>query len=145
MSGLIDALVNLINNTGILVLRAVATATLAECRRSSLSIRSDGSRYAGGHTGHEAPWWRIYRQYPVDGRRGRIRRRFSPPRPSKWAARAMTKAAAALDLAGYGILVNAILPGEVNTPVIADLGFGTDPTPLGLFGASPSEFGKPVR
>jgi 3alpha(or 20beta)-hydroxysteroid dehydrogenase len=45
----------------------------------------------------------------------------------------MTKAAA-LDLARYGIRVNAILPGEVDTPMIADLALDKDATPLGRFG-----------
>lgn len=52
---------------------------------------------------------------------------------SKWAVRGMTKAAA-LELAQHRIRVNAILPGEVNTAMIADLGLSTDPTPLGRFG-----------
>ncbi|OUS95088.1 glucose 1-dehydrogenase [Rhodococcus sp. NCIMB 12038] len=52
---------------------------------------------------------------------------------SKWAVRGMTKAAA-LELAPHKIRVNAILPGEVNTPMIADLDLDVTTTPLGRFG-----------
>ncbi|MDI9978698.1 glucose 1-dehydrogenase [Rhodococcus sp. IEGM 1307] len=52
---------------------------------------------------------------------------------AKWAVRGMTKAAA-LELASHKIRVNAILPGEVNTPMIADLDLDVTATPLGRFG-----------
>lgn len=52
---------------------------------------------------------------------------------AKWAVRGMTKAAA-LDLASDSIRVNNIMPGEVNTGMIADLGLDTALTPLGRFG-----------
>ncbi|MGW5149394.1 SDR family NAD(P)-dependent oxidoreductase [Rhodococcus koreensis] len=52
---------------------------------------------------------------------------------SKWAVRGMTKAAA-LELAAHKIRVNAILPGEVNTRMIADLNLDVTATPLGRFG-----------
>jgi 3alpha(or 20beta)-hydroxysteroid dehydrogenase len=52
---------------------------------------------------------------------------------SKWAVRGMTKAAA-LELARHNIRVNAILPGEVHTPMIADLNISVEATPLGRFG-----------
>lgn len=56
---------------------------------------------------------------------------------SKWAVRGMTKAAA-LELAPFGIRVNAIAPGEVNTRMIADLDLAVSETPIGRFG-SPEE------
>lgn len=56
---------------------------------------------------------------------------------SKWAVRGMTKAAA-LQLAPHNIRVNAILPGEVLTQMIANLDLSTDTTPLGRF-ADPRE------
>jgi 3alpha(or 20beta)-hydroxysteroid dehydrogenase len=52
---------------------------------------------------------------------------------AKWAVRGMTKAAA-LQLAPHKIRVNAILPGEVSTPMIADLDLDVTATPLGRFG-----------
>lgn len=52
---------------------------------------------------------------------------------SKWAVRGMTKAAA-LELAPYGIRVNTIAPGEVNTSMIAELDLDISDTPLGRFG-----------
>lgn len=56
---------------------------------------------------------------------------------TKWAVRGMTKAAA-LQLAPHGIRVNAILPGEVHTRMIADLDLDVSATPLGRWG-EPSE------
>ena len=44
---------------------------------------------------------------------------------SKWAVRGMTKAAA-LDLAPFGIRVNSIHPGPVDTPMIHPAGMGDD-------------------
>lgn len=52
---------------------------------------------------------------------------------SKWAVRGMTKAAA-LELAPYGIRVNAIAPGEVNTQMIAEMDLKLSDTPIGRFG-----------
>ena len=57
---------------------------------------------------------------------------------SKWAVRGMTKAAA-LELAPHGIRVNAVHPGEIVTPMTAELEVtgavsSTDDLPLGRFG-----------
>ncbi|MFD5228766.1 glucose 1-dehydrogenase [Streptomyces qaidamensis] len=56
---------------------------------------------------------------------------------TKWAIRGMTKAAAA-ELAPYGIRVNAVHPGDVETPMTADIRASgeltTDGIPLGRFG-----------
>lgn len=52
---------------------------------------------------------------------------------SKWAVRGMTKAAA-LELAPFGIRVNSIAPGEVNTHMIAELDLDVSDTPIGRFG-----------
>ncbi|WP_262700706.1 MULTISPECIES: glucose 1-dehydrogenase [Streptomyces] len=55
---------------------------------------------------------------------------------TKWAIRGMTKTAAA-ELAPYGIRVNAVHPGDVETPMTADIRAGgeltTDGIPLGRF------------
>ncbi|MEV8569743.1 glucose 1-dehydrogenase [Streptomyces sp. NPDC051322] len=60
---------------------------------------------------------------------------------AKWAVRGMTKTAAA-ELAPYGIRVNAVHPGDVETPMTADIRdsgeLTTDGIPLGRF-AIPQE------
>jgi 3alpha(or 20beta)-hydroxysteroid dehydrogenase len=123
----------LINNAGILVLHTVETATVAEYRKvidvnqvgTFLGMQAviPGMKQRGGGS--------IVNISSTAGAVG-FADNFAYT-ASKWAVRGMTKAAA-LDLAGSGIRVNAILPGEVNTPMIADLGLSTDPTPLGRFG-----------
>lgn len=130
MFGPIDVL---INNAGILVLHTVETATLAEYRKvievnqvgTFLGMQAviPGMKHSGSGS--------IVNISSTAGTVG-FADNFAYT-ASKWAVRGMTKAAA-LDLAGYGIRVNAILPGEVNTPMIADLGLSTDPMPLGRFG-----------
>lgn len=127
----------LINNAGILLLHTVETATLAEYRKvidvnqvgSFLGMQAvlpDMKELGGGS---------IVNISSTAGTVG-FTDNFAYT-ASKWAVRGMTKAAA-LDLAGYGIRVNAILPGEVNTRMIADLRLSTDTTPLGRF-ADPRE------
>ncbi|WP_255374838.1 glucose 1-dehydrogenase [Mycobacterium sp. GA-2829] len=123
----------LINNAGILVLHTVETASEAEYRRvievnqvgQFLGMQAviPGMKALGGGS--------IVNISSTAGAVG-FADNFAYT-ASKWAVRGMTKAAA-LDLAGYGIRVNAILPGEVHTPMIADLGLSTDTTPLGRFG-----------
>lgn len=123
----------LINNAGILLLHTVETATLSEYRNvidvnqvgTFLGMRAvvPGMKELGGGS--------IVNISSTAGAVG-FTDNFAYT-ASKWAVRGMTKAAA-LDLARYGIRVNAILPGEVNTPMIADLGLSTATTPLGRFG-----------
>lgn len=128
--GAIDVL---INNAGILVLHTVETATVADYRKvidvnqvgTFLGMRAvipDMKRRGGGS---------IVNVSSTAGAVG-FADNFAYT-ASKWAVRGMTKAAA-LELAPYKVRVNAILPGEVNTPMIADLGLATDTTPLGRFG-----------
>lgn len=52
---------------------------------------------------------------------------------AKWAVRGMTKAAA-VELAPDGIRVNSIHPGDVETPMIAEIDVPTDGIPLGRLG-----------
>jgi 3alpha(or 20beta)-hydroxysteroid dehydrogenase len=123
----------LINNAGILLLHTVETATLADYRKVvdvnqvgpflGMQAVVPGMKQLGGGS--------IINISSTAGTVG-FTDNFAYT-ASKWAVRGMTKAAA-LDLAGYRIRVNAILPGEVNTPMIADLGLSTDTTPLGRFG-----------
>lgn len=66
---------------------------------------------------------------------------------SKWAVRGMTKAAA-MDLAPYNIRVNAVHPGAIRTPMIADFDDATldaiaQRTPLGRV-AEPAEVANVV-
>lgn len=128
--GRIDAL---INNAGVLVTNSIETVSLEEYQRV-IAVNQTG------------PFLGMQAVIPVmkRGGGGSIVNVSSTAGSvgfadhfayvtSKWAVRGMTKAAA-LDVAGYGIRVNAILPGEVNTPMIADLGLSVDTTPLGRFG-----------
>lgn len=67
---------------------------------------------------------------------------------SKWAVRGMTKAAA-LELASYGIRVNAVCPGDTDTPMIQNLDASADTLPPAeelLFGrwARPEEISAAV-
>ncbi|WP_396910532.1 glucose 1-dehydrogenase [Mycolicibacterium sp.] len=123
----------LINNAGVLLMHSVETATLADYRKvvdvnqvgTFLGMQAvvPGMKRAGRGS--------IVNISSTAGAVG-----FADHISyvaSKWAVRGMTKAAA-LDLARYGIRVNAILPGEVNTPMIADLGLSVETTPLGRFG-----------
>ncbi|MEE6165474.1 MULTISPECIES: glucose 1-dehydrogenase [unclassified Mycolicibacterium] len=123
----------LINNAGILIMHSVETATVADYRKvvdvnqigAFLGMQAviPGMKRAGGGS--------IVNISSTAGSVG-----FADHisyAATKWAVRGMTKAAA-LDVAPYGIRVNAILPGEVNTPMIADLGLSVDSTPLGRFG-----------
>jgi 3alpha(or 20beta)-hydroxysteroid dehydrogenase len=123
----------LINNAGILLLHTVETATLADYRKV-IDVNQIGT-FLGMQAVIPAM---------KDGGGGSIVNVSSTAGAvgfvdnfayvaSKWAVRGMTKAAA-LELAPHGIRVNAILPGEVNTPMIADLGMSVDTTPLGRFG-----------
>ncbi|KAA0084524.1 SDR family oxidoreductase [Mycolicibacterium sp. P9-64] len=123
----------LINNAGILLLHSVETATLADYRKvidvnqvgTFLGMQAvvPGMKQCGGGS--------IINISSTAGAVG-FADNFAYT-ASKWAVRGMTKAAA-LDLAHYGIRVNAILPGEVNTPMIAEMDLSTDTTPLGRFG-----------
>jgi 3alpha(or 20beta)-hydroxysteroid dehydrogenase len=123
----------LINNAGILLMHSVETATLADYRKV-VDVNQTGT-FLGMHAVvpgmKRASGGSIINISSTAGAVG-----FADHISyvaSKWAVRGMTKAAA-LDLAPYRIRVNAILPGEVNTPMIADLGLSVDPTPLGRFG-----------
>lgn len=123
----------LINNAGILIMHSVETATLADYRKV-VDVNQTGT-----FLGMQAviPGMKRARGgsiVNISSTAGSVG--FADHisyAASKWAVRGMTKAAA-LDLAPYGIRVNAILPGEVNTPMIADLGLSVDSTPLGRFG-----------
>jgi 3alpha(or 20beta)-hydroxysteroid dehydrogenase len=123
----------LINNAGILLLHTVETATLADYRKV-VDVNQIGTflgmqalipvmKGAGGGS--------IVNISSTAGAVGFVDN-FAYV-ASKWAVRGMTKAAA-LELAPHNIRVNAILPGEVQTPMIADLSLSVDPTPLGRFG-----------
>lgn len=123
----------LINNAGILIMNSVEAVAIAEYRKvievnqtaPFLGMRAviPGMKRAGGGS--------IINVSSTAGSVGFVDH-FAYV-TSKWAVRGMTKAAA-LDLARYGIRVNAILPGEVDTPMIADLALDKDATPLGRFG-----------
>lgn len=123
----------LINNAGILLTHTVETATLAEYRRvievnqigTFLGMQAvlPGMKQGGGGS--------IVNISSTAGAVG-FADNFAYV-ASKWAVRGMTKAAA-LDLARHNIRINAILPGEVHTRMIADLDLSTDTTPLGRFG-----------
>jgi 3alpha(or 20beta)-hydroxysteroid dehydrogenase len=123
----------LINNAGILLLHTVETATLAEYRKVvdvnqvgiflGMQAVIPGMKHAGGGS--------IVNISSTAGTVGFVDN-FAYV-ASKWAVRGMTKAAA-LELARHNIRVNTILPGEVNTPMIADLNISVDATPLGRFG-----------
>lgn len=123
----------LINNAGILLMHSVETASLAEYRKVvevnqtapflGMQAVIPGMKRAGGGS--------IVNVSSTAGAVGFVDH-FAYV-TSKWAVRGMTKAAA-LDLAPYKIRVNTILPGEVNTPMIADLGLSKDTTPAGRFG-----------
>lgn len=123
----------LINNAGILLMHAVDTVPVAEYRKVievnqtapflGMQAVIPGMKRAGGGS--------IINVSSTAGSVGFVDH-FAYV-TSKWAVRGMTKAAA-LDLARHGIRVNAILPGEVNTPMIADLALDKDMTPLGRFG-----------
>lgn len=52
---------------------------------------------------------------------------------SKWAVRGLTKTAA-LELGTYGIRVNAVHPGQINTPMTKDATFETSSVALGRVG-----------
>lgn len=52
---------------------------------------------------------------------------------SKWAVRGLTKSAA-LELGAYGIRVNAVHPGQINTPMTKDATFETSSVALGRVG-----------
>jgi 3alpha(or 20beta)-hydroxysteroid dehydrogenase len=123
----------LINNAGILLLHTVETATLAEYRKVvdvnqvgiflGMQAVIPGMKHAGGGS--------IVNISSTAGTVGFVDN-FAYV-ASKWAVRGMTKAAA-LELARHNIRVNAILPGEVHTPMIADLNISVEATPLGRFG-----------
>jgi 3alpha(or 20beta)-hydroxysteroid dehydrogenase len=123
----------LINNAGVLLLHTVETATLAEYRKVvdvnqvgiflGMQAVIPGMKHAGGGS--------IVNISSTAGTVGFVDN-FAYV-ASKWAVRGMTKAAA-LELARHNIRVNAILPGEVNTPMIADLNISVEATPLGRFG-----------
>jgi 3alpha(or 20beta)-hydroxysteroid dehydrogenase len=123
----------LINNAGVLLLHTVETATLAEYRKVvdvnqvgiflGMQAVIPGMKHAGGGS--------IVNISSTAGTVGFVGN-FAYV-ASKWAVRGMTKAAA-LELARHNIRVNAILPGEVNTPMIADLNISVEATPLGRFG-----------
>lgn len=123
----------LINNAGILLIHTIETATLAEYRKV-IEVNQIGT-FLG---------MRAVLPGMKQARSGSIVNISSTAGAvgfadnfayvaSKWAVRGMTKAAA-LDLARYNIRINAILPGEVHTRMIADLDLSTDTTPLGRFG-----------
>jgi 3alpha(or 20beta)-hydroxysteroid dehydrogenase len=128
--GLVDVL---INNAGILMSNTVETATLADYRKI-IDVNQ-----VGCFLGMQA----VIADMKQIGRGSIINISSTAGvvgftdnfayAASKWAVRGMTKAAA-LDLAADNIRVNAILPGEVHTRMIADLELDTSMTPLGRFG-----------
>jgi 3alpha(or 20beta)-hydroxysteroid dehydrogenase len=123
----------LVNNAGILISHTVETATLTDFRKV-VEVNQTGTflgMQAVIPSMKEVGRGSIINISSSAGAVG-ITDNFAYA-ASKWAVRGMTKEAA-LELAPYNIRVNAILPGEVNTPMIADLNVSTDTTPLGRFG-----------
>lgn len=128
--GAIDVL---INNAGILILHTVETATVADYRKV-IDVNQVGTFLGMQAVIPDMKHRRGGSIVNISSTAGAVgfADNFAYA-ASKWAVRGMTKAAA-LALAPYNVRVNAILPGEVNTPMIAELGLATDTTPLGRFG-----------
>ncbi|MEN0135634.1 MAG: glucose 1-dehydrogenase [Rhodococcus sp. (in: high G+C Gram-positive bacteria)] len=123
----------LVNNAGILLSHTVETATLSDFRKV-IEVNQIGTflgMQAVIPSMKEVGRGSIINISSTAGAVG-ITDNFAYA-ASKWAVRGMTKEAA-LELAPYNIRVNAILPGEVNTRMIADLDLTVETTPLGRFG-----------
>jgi 3alpha(or 20beta)-hydroxysteroid dehydrogenase len=123
----------LVNNAGILILHAVDTATHDDYRKvvdidqfgpflGMQAVIPDMKELGGGS---------IVNISSTAGIVG-FANNFAYT-AAKWAVRGMTKAAA-LDLAGFGIRVNNIMPGEVHTGMIEGLDLDVSETPIGRFG-----------